>query len=286
MSDALDGKVVTKISSHSKKINDVKFHPHFDSQKVFFSASADSSVKVWKESSAASGRSQAKYSEIASFQCSPDDDGFGVSSIAIHPLGDYLVAFAADGSWSFLDVNRNTIQCKINAPAGSPSADGYLSGSLHPDGLIIGAGTESGVVRIWDVRAQQNVGNCDASSPDSGGASGGVKSLSFSENGYLLAAGYSGGVVKLWDLRKLKCSKLYQVPDQHEVNAVAFDYSGVYLGVAAGNSVSAIVVKEWPEVSLNLPAAHSKPVTSIAWGRDAARIVSASLDRTVRVFGK
>lgn len=34
---------------------------------------------------------------------------------------------------------------------------GYTAAQLHPDGLILGAGTADGSVRIWEVR-QQKVG--------------------------------------------------------------------------------------------------------------------------------
>ncbi len=56
-----------------------------DTQKTFYSASADGYVKAWKEVSAASGRSQAKFDEVASFSCSNHEDG--VVDLSVHPLG-------------------------------------------------------------------------------------------------------------------------------------------------------------------------------------------------------
>lgn len=284
LSSAKDGKVVSKVSNgHSKRITDVKFSASFDADKTFFSSSADCSVKVWRESAPASGRSQAKYSQAAAFAIgAEDDDARAVTALAVHPLSDYAVAFSADGKWSFLDVPRETICCSVGDS--SDEANGYTSGAFHPDGLILGGGTTAGVVRIWDIREQQNVGNCDYRMADSASTKGGaVSSLSFSENGYLLAAGYASGAVRIWDLRKLKCSKSMEFAE--EVNSVSFDYSGVYLAVAAGGSLTSIVVKEWPEQCLSIPAAHSKPISSVCWGADASQIYTASIDRTVKVFG-
>ena len=58
-----------------------------------------------------------------------------------------------------------------------------------------------------------------------------MTSLSFSENGYLLASAASDSV-KVWDLRKGTIAK-------HTLDAasvVSFDFSGLYLAAAGGNS--------------------------------------------------
>jgi pre-mRNA-processing factor 19 len=284
LSNAMDGKPIGKVTTgHSKRITDVKFTSNFESDRTFFSASADCSVKVWRESTAASGKALAKFTGVASFAVgSPKDDHSSVAALSVHPTNDYAAAFSADGSWSFLDVPRETVCCTV----GDTSADGngYTSGSFHPDGLILGGGNTAGVIKIWDIREQANVGNCDYRSADSASSKGGaVNSLSFSENGYLLAAGYASGAVRIWDLRKLKCTKSYETAE--EVTSVSFDYSGVYLAVAAGGALSTMVVKEWPEACMSLPAAHSKAISRVCWGKDASRLYTASMDRFVKVFG-
>lgn len=284
LSAAEDGKVISKVTNgHSKRITDVQFSSNYNIDRTFFSSSADCSVKVWRESTPASGRSQAKYTAAASFEIgNAEDDHCTVTALAVHPVNDYAVAFSADGKWSFLDVPKEVVCCSIGD--NSDESNGYTSGAFHPDGLILGGGTTAGVIRIWDIREQQNVGNCDYRIADSASQKGGaVNSLSFSENGYLLAAGYASGAVRIWDLRKLKCSKSMECAD--EVNSVSFDHSGVYLAVAAGGAVVSMVVKEWPEACLSIPVAHSKAITSVCWGLDAAQFYTASMDRTVKVFG-
>ncbi len=114
----------------------------------------------------------------------------------------------------------------------------YSSCAFHPDGLILGTGTQHGLFKIWDIREQKNV----ASIKEHGDA---LNSISFSENGYLAATGSQDGTVKIWDLRKLACTKSLEIGQP--VSSVNYDFSGVYLGIAAGKQVQVKVVKGWED---------------------------------------
>jgi hypothetical protein len=67
------------------------------------------------------------------------------------------------------------------------------------------------------------------------------------------------------------------------VSALAFDYSGVYLGIGCGEQAEVKVVKEWA-ASAAMPHAHAATITGIAWGEHASKLVTSSLDSTVRIF--
>ena len=208
-----------------------------------------------------------------------------VTALSVHPTGDYLLTTSLDGSWGFVDIS--TSACLGQISLGSTAADQLLCGQLHPDGLLFGTGTTGGALKVWDIREQKSV--LEFSSPS--GASS-VRCLSFSENGYLLAAGGDDGGANIWDLRKLKTIKTVDSANS-TVSAVAFDYSGTYLAMGTGDgNLRVAVVKDWEE-PLVLGGLHTKAVSALCWGGQAAvgaagkqsYLVSCSLDRTCKVVG-
>jgi pre-mRNA-processing factor 19 len=145
---------------------------------------------MWTSSSAAEG-----YSEAWTYKGHEQE----VHSLCAHPSGRHLVSVGTDG-WHFLDVERDGafLQGTRNARFGSDPACAYSCGAFHPDGLILGTGSASGALRIWDVRTLENPHSLP-------GHPAGVRMtcLAFSENGYQAASGGADGSVRLWDLRKL-----------------------------------------------------------------------------------
>lgn len=120
-------------------------------------------------------------------------------SASVHPTLQYFVSVAKDRKWRLWDINRAEVVAAIEEAS---LAGNYTAGELHPDGLILAAGTEDAVVRLFDYRSQ---GKEVARFPSAGaeGHQGAVAGLSFSENGYLLASAAADGA-RVWDLRKLK----------------------------------------------------------------------------------
>jgi pre-mRNA-processing factor 19 len=259
------GKVVAKLSGHSKKVTAVALHSSSDSSAVAFTASADNSVKVWAEKSGS-------YSEVASF---PDQHSGEIHSLCAHPSGDYLLGVSADNSWSFMDVAKETSLLTVD---NTHADENFSCGGLHPDGLILACGASSGAVRLWDIREQKNVASLGE---DGVGHAKGVSCLNFNQNGYLLASGGAEGNCKVWDLRKLKEVASLASSSNKAISSVAFDPAGMYLAYgSASGSVDMSVVKEWN--CLCTLAKHKKAVTGLAWGTDAGFLLSASMDRSIK----
>lgn len=198
--------------------------------------------------------------------------GFGgeVTGLSVHPTGDYAAASSKDGTWSFLSLPYAS-----NLATVSGSDGGYGACCFHPDGLLLGLAAGN-AAEIWDVKTQGKIHSFE-------GHGGPIAALDFSENGYLMASTSAEGTVKLWDLRKLKNLHTLELPGAGL--AVKFDHSGTFLGVGcAGGAAVVHAVKEWQPVgSLK---GHSKDVTGLVFSKDATRIATASLDRTVQLWGK
>jgi pre-mRNA-processing factor 19 len=248
-------KIVAKLSGHSKRINDVAFHPTDD---LIFSCSQDRTVRVWQSDGEG-------YTAAHTLRTHTDD----VVGISLHATGDYLASASHDKSWAFHDIRRGTTLTKIQDPTVTV---GFSSIAFHPDGLILGTGTKDNAVRIWDVKAQTNVATFE-------GHTAPVEGLSFSENGYHLATA-GGDSVKLWDLRKL--TNFHNIP-LTDVHSAAFDVSGQYLIVSHANSVSIFGGKAFTPIK-TFTDSNAK-VTDAKFGKDALSFATTSLDRSLKLYG-
>lgn len=160
-----------------------------------------------------------------------------ITSLAVHPTGDYVVSMSLDGVWSFLDVNQNG-KCLKQVDTNVSKSDernSFICGKFHPDGLILATSTLTttssdsntayvtqdfydsdsktlcnmnggnnlactNTLKIWDIREQKNVATFQEHNDIIG-------DISFSENGYFIATACNDGIARIWDLRKLKCLK-------------------------------------------------------------------------------
>lgn len=253
------GKIVDTLKGHKKKVTSVMFHP---TENVVFSTSADNTGIIW-------GEKDGKYTVKHTLTQHTAE----VSGCTLHASGNYLVTASLDKTWSFYDVETGVCRQQVSD---DKITGGYTQVSFHPDGLILGAGTTDSIVRIFDVKAQKNVANFK-------GHTGKVSGLSFSENGYYLASGDDQGVVKLWDLRKLQNLETIKPESIGRIGGLQFDPSGTYLAVT-GSDVSIYGTKQWDLVKTWKD--HTKEVTGIKFGTNAKSFITASKDRTLKVFSQ
>jgi len=245
-------KVLHTYKGHTKKVSSVLLHPSAD---VALSGSADGTVRVWSTTSDAEKSSK-------TFEA-------GVTGISLHPTGDYYVAATEGQSWSFVDIESTATLSSLADPAA-----GLSSVQFHPDGVIFGTGATNSVVRIWDLREQVGLAAFE-------GHRGSITAVSFSENGYYLATAAQDATVKLWDLRKLKNFKTLTFDDGFNISHLDFDYSGSYLAVG-GSNIQVFGTKQWDH--LVTLSSHTETVTGVKFGPLAQSLVSASLDRHLKIF--
>lgn len=112
-----------------------------------------------------------------------------VTSILPHPSEPIFVALT-DNEWALCDdttiFHKSTLEQKVTC------AD------LHVDGVLLGVGTGSGTVEIYDLTSAENVSSMTTQYPQ-------VNKLQFALNGYWLVASSTEGnksVVEIFDLRK------------------------------------------------------------------------------------
>ncbi|KAF6714842.1 Pre-mRNA-processing factor 19 [Oryzias melastigma] len=229
--DKSEEQIVATLKGHTKKVTSVIYHP---SQSVVFSASPDTTIRVW---SVTGGNC---VQVVRAHEA-------GVTGLSLHATGDYLLSSSEDQYWAFSDIQTGKVLTKVT----DESAGCALTcAQFHPDGLIFGTGTADSQIKIWDLKERTNVANFP-------GHSGPVTSIAFSENGYYLATGAQDSSLKLWDLRKLKNFKTITLDNNYEVKSLVFDQSGTYLAVA-GSDIRVYICKQWSEV-LNFTGSYRFP---------------------------
>ncbi|ROK80935.1 Pre-mRNA-processing factor 19 [Anabarilius grahami] len=253
--DRREEQIVATLKGHTKKVSSVIYHP---AQSVVFSASPDSTIRVW---SVTGGNC---VQVIRAHEA-------GVTGLSLHATGDYLLSSSEDQYWAFSDIQTGRVLTKVTDETAGCA---LTCAQFHPDGLIFGTGTADSQIKIWDLKERTNVANFP-------GHSGPVTAIAFSENGYYLATGAQDSSLKLWDLRKLKNFKTITLDNNYEVKSLVFDQSGTYLAVG-GSDIRVYVCKQWSEV-LNF-SDHSGLVTGVAFGEHAQFLASTGMDRSLKFY--
>ncbi|MCP4423184.1 MAG: WD40 repeat domain-containing protein [Chloroflexi bacterium] len=145
---------------------------------------------------------------------------------------------------------------------------------FHPNGAILAAAGEDGIVKLWrmdDGRLAQSF--------DHGAA---VQALAFNPNGSWLASAGDDGRVQIWNSAN---GELIQTLAGHEgvVNSVVFNHDGSQLATAGGDGAA----KLWDAAAgslLHTFSGHAGAVTDIAFSPDGAHLATASSDRTTKLW--
>ncbi|KAF9642401.1 WD40 repeat-like protein [Thelephora ganbajun] len=160
----------------------------------------------------------------------------------------------------------------------SPEADDSFSAmSIHPDGTLIGLGTPTSTIQIFDVRT----GAVAASLTPDNTTPFTVNTLSFSENGYHLLAPNSTSSMAVWDLRKPKIAHSISLGDSFKVNEVLDDYSAQLLGVMGNEGARIYAHRSWEEL---IRFEEGGEVVDLAYGEQGQEIWGVS-GRDVRIWG-
>uniref|UniRef100_A0A0D9WHU6 Pre-mRNA-processing factor 19 n=1 Tax=Leersia perrieri TaxID=77586 RepID=A0A0D9WHU6_9ORYZ len=275
-------QILCMLTGHSKKITSLKF---VNRDELLLTGSADKTDRIWLESE------DRNYSCIHTLKHHTAE----VENVTVHAVQNYFVTASKDNTWCLYDISTLHCLAKVGEASGQ---EGYTSASFHPDGLILGTGTNDSVLKFWDLRTQSNVAKIE-------GHVGPVTAMSFSENDYFLATAAFDGV-KLWDLRKFTSFRTYA---DTPTNAVEFDFSGSYIAIGGsdirwGNqfvrrnrkkfddSIGSKKVYqvanaevEWNLIKTLPDLSGTGRGNSVKFGADAKYIAVGSMDSNLRIFG-
>ncbi|OPX76234.1 MAG: WD domain, G-beta repeat [Methanoregulaceae archaeon PtaB.Bin152] len=234
--------------------------------------------------------------------------GQGITSLALHPEADFIIAGCRDGSlhtWSLpekervqvkkahdgmvrlLEVDRAGTRVTSAGWDGTAKLWALSSGELQtimrgpgtpihclastPGGELIACGCEGGVLTVWETGTRELVHTLNL-------FCGRIESLALTPSGTMAVCGDDDGRVSLWDL---VTGSLRATLDGHVggVRALAINRDGTLL--ASGGWDGSVRLWSLPAGEpITSLVGHESPVTSLAFSPSGPFLVSGSHDRT------
>jgi WD40 repeat protein len=151
-------------------------------------------------------------------------------------------------------------------------------GSVHsiafsPDGQWVASGGGDSILRLWNP-ATGEVRDFSSSSD--------IRAVAFSPDGRLVASGNEDGILRIWEIAsgKIRC----HVSGQHDpILSIAFSPNNRHVAFGA-NDGGIRMCDPASGHEFSLPKAHSYRIEGLAFSPHGDRLVSASADRTARVW--
>lgn len=226
-----------------------------------------------------------------------------VNSIDYNVKGNLIVSGAADENIRLWDVRQSKCLRILAAHSDPVTAVGFA-----PDGTIVVSASHDGLIRLWDTATGQCLKTLVSATKSP------VMYVRFTPNGRYLLASTMDGCIRLWDYMKDKCAKTYLLRDEtsdedadinrptnefkyssvsdfiipsesgdKNDNADSEDATGPYIVQGMGKHSIGIWDVQKKQLVDELDD-HSGPVLYVNVDTHSGRMVSASMDGTVRIW--
>lgn len=205
----------------------------------------------------------------------------GHTAVCFAPKGDLFAGGCADGSVRIWDLERRKLVLGFAAHAAPVTTLAF-----HPDGRILATGSSDHSARLWSVETGTELKRLS-------GHLDGVEALAFHPNGSLLGTASRDGTVALWEVPGgAHVEGLVKWPPEYVVDgkdvrifpilSVCFAPDGRTM--ATGSATSVVLWDLETRKERGIWTEHRGPVTALAYTPDSRRMVSGSLDRSLRLW--
>ena len=182
--------------------------------------------------------------------------------------GQMLAAAGFDDQVGIYNANDGRLLCEQPAPGKD------IRAVFLPDGTQLAAAGRAGLVRLWDVRRCEQTANVQVSARR-------ICAMAYSPDGKLLAVGGQQRVIRLLDTTSGK--PVIDLPERPgEVLTLCFCGPNLLASAGSGN-----VIHLWDVAARQERCrlvGHTGSITTLAFRRNGATLISGSYDTTVRLW--
>jgi periodic tryptophan protein 2 len=150
--------------------------------------------------------------------------------------------------------------------------------SYSPDGQQVATGGDDGKVKIWNATS----GFCFVTFEDHSSA---ISAVEFAKQGQVIFSASLDGTVRAYDLVRYRNFRTFTTPSPVQFNSLAVDPSGEI--VCAGGTGDGFEIYMWSTQTgklIDVLGGHEGPVSALSFSPLGDRLVSASWDKTIRVW--
>ena len=250
--DARTGRLLLSLEGHGADVDPAAFSP--DGSQIV-TASDDGTARLW----------DARTGELAA---SLDGHTGRVSLAAYSPDGTRVVTASDDHTARLWDARTGKLQASLDGHAAE-----VHSAAFSPDGARVVTASYDHTAKLWDAATGRLLASFEGHRDD-------VRSAVFGPDGAQVLTASGDGTAKLWDARP---SQL-RVPLDEGITSARFSRDGRRVATTAEHGHTVVLRDARSGRRLVSLDGHRGAISSVDFDPAGARVVTASVDRTARVW--